>query len=125
MAEAKRILVVDDQRPVAEMLLAVLKEEGFDVRVCVDSGRAVARASSFQPHLVILDLVMPGLSGRDVLKDLRSTVENAHTPVLLVTAYPSAAALFQANHVEGVEFLSKPFDVDELVDKIRGMLNTH
>ncbi|MBI4492909.1 MAG: response regulator [Chloroflexi bacterium] len=122
MDEAQRILVIDDQRPVAEMLLAVLQELGYEVRVCVDAERAVQRALAFQPHLVILDLVMPGLSGKDVLRELRAQPATAQTPVLLVTAYHAAAEQLQAHPGEGVQILEKPFDIEALVARVRQMI---
>lgn len=122
MGEAKRILVVDDQRPVAEMLLAVLRGEGYEARVCVDPERAVQRAESFEPHLIILDLVMPGLSGADVLQQIRAMPTTAQVPVLLVTAYHSAAELLQTQLAKGVQLMEKPFDIEELVAKVREML---
>src|SRR5687768_109647 len=104
------------------MLLAVLQEEGFEVRVCVDPHRVVQRATAFQPHLVILDLVMPDLSGADLLKELRATPEVAETPILLVTAYPSAAERLEGQPLDRVAFLEKPFDVDALVERVQSMV---
>jgi DNA-binding response OmpR family regulator len=118
----KRVLVVDDQRPVADMLLAVLREEGFDVQVCVAADEASQQALIYQPHLVILDLVMPQRSGADVLRELRSRHETAHIPILLVTAFPSAQKHVAANHEDGVQFMNKPFDIDELTERVRQMV---
>lgn len=122
MPQARRVLVVDDQRPVAEMLLAVLRGEGFEVRVCVEAERAVQRAVAFEPDLIILDLVMQGQSGTEVLRELRATPATAQTPVLMVTAYHSAAEQLQLHPADGVQLMEKPFDIEDLLERVEGML---
>lgn len=122
MSAARRILVVDDQRPVAEMLLAVLRGEGFDVRVCMDPRLALQRAMAFAPDLIILDLVMPEVSGQDLLRSLREADVTARTPVLLMTAYHSAAEKLNLEPRNNVELMEKPFDIEDLVVRVRSLL---
>lgn len=122
MAGPRRILVVDDQRPVADLLKAVFRAEGFEVQVCVDAESAVSQALASQPDLILLDLVMPGRTGADILRELRSLPATSSTPVLLVTGYLAAAYRMDILQLGAVKLLGKPFDIEELVAAARELL---
>lgn len=121
MAQAKRVLVIEDQATVADMLLAVLADEGFEARACLDPSQALSDTLAFRPDLIILDVVMPGVSGGEVLRQIRTTPGSATTPVLVLTAYHAAADQLLAEGQAGLEVVDKPFDLEELMSKIRQM----
>lgn len=85
---AKRILIVDDDPDMVEMLWFALHREGYAVRTAVTPREALKKALLFPPDLVLLDLVMPGLSGFNVCERLRSHSATASVPIIMVTALP-------------------------------------
>ena len=110
-----KILVIDDDPSIRLLLNDVLESEGFDV-VTVDDGFAGLRAiESEHPDCVILDVMMPGIDGHDVLKRIRATLGGPELPVVMLTAAADDAQAWRA-WTEGVDyFLAKPFDPDELL----------
>ena len=93
--EEKLILVVDDQEPVRTMLRRILENEGFQVR-CVGNGRdAVTEATAIIPDLILLDIMMPGISGLEVIKILQQQDTTAAIPIILITAKDTPADIAQ------------------------------
>ncbi|MDQ3367360.1 MAG: response regulator [Myxococcota bacterium] len=111
-----RVLVVDDEPMVRETLGQVLKEEGYVVELAVDGESALECVYAARPDAILLDLMMPGMNGRQFLQTLRSEPAYADVPVLLMTAVHglevSPATLGASEVVE------KPFNVDELLNKV-------
>lgn len=115
-----RILLVDDEEAIRDNLGAFLVRSGFDVQVAADGEQALQLLAGHQPDLVVLDVVMPRVDGREVLRRLRGG--NVWVPIVLLTqvgeSYERAAAL-----EEGADdYLNKPFDPQELVARIRAIL---
>ncbi len=118
-AEKKlRVLAVDDHPKVLTFIEIDLKLRGFEV-ICTSSGQeALELVSSAKPDIMLLDMVMPGMDGFEVLKRLRAVSE---LPVIAVSAHTSAAG--EALSLGASDFLAKPFRPDELVYKINTLLN--
>lgn len=115
-----RVLLADDDDAIRENLGAFLGRAGFDVQTAADGVAALTAVASGKPQLIVLDVVMPGIDGRSVLRRLRAA--GTWTPVVLLTqigeSYERAAAL-----EEGADdYLNKPFDPQELVARIRAIL---
>lgn len=110
-----RVLVVDDDPMVRETLGQVLLDEGYAVDLAVDGEDALARVREARPDAVLLDLMMPGMNGRQFLHALRDSPEHANLPVLLMTAVHG----LEANHATlGAEVIYKPFNVEDLLNKV-------
>jgi CheY-like chemotaxis protein len=118
---APRILIVDDTPALLDVVRTCLEDEGYHVQTCLESRYAVDLASADPPDLIMLDVVMPEVSGWDVLARLRRDARFRHTPVIVCTAYV-AEALGRLAELKGPDqhlgLLPKPFDVDELIEVV-------
>lgn len=115
-----KILIVDDDENVTDILEEHLGSAGFEVAALNDSRRAVQTATLFRPDLFIFDMVMPQPDGYRLTGLMRTIPVFQRTPVMLITALGysnSNPASFGAN-----DFLTKPFDMDEIIPKIQGLL---
>jgi DNA-binding NtrC family response regulator len=112
------ILVVDDDESTREMIAIALSEEGYLVEQAEDAGKALARIAVRAPHLVLLDVRMPGMSGRELLPLLRQ--EHPELPIVLTSADPRLAR--EGAHEGAAAVLIKPFDLDDLLDIVAGAL---
>ena len=114
MLEGLRILAVEDDPDTAEVVRSVLQEQGHEVRTAADGRKALAELAGWQPDVVILDLLLPALSGHALLRYLRDLPEYRQTPVLVMSgALPTLAKVDGATSV-----LSKPFELTQLIAMI-------
>lgn len=111
-----RVLVVDDDPMVRETLGNVLLDEGYMVDLAVDGEDALAQVQATRPDAVLLDLMMPGMNGRQFLQALRDDPVHGHIPVLLMTAVHGLEVSFAT--LGTTEVIYKPFNVDELLNKV-------
>lgn len=114
-----KILVVDDERPIADILKFNLEKEGYEVIVAFDGIEAVELAFSQQPDLILLDLMLPGKDGMDVCREVRSKLQ---TPIIMLTAKDS-----EIDKVLGLEFgaddyVTKPFSTRELLARVKAQM---
>ena len=114
-----RILVVDDDTALAEMIGIVLRTEGFEPHFCEDGGTAVDAFRSAKPDLVLLDLMLPGLSGIDVCARIR---EESGVPIIMLTAKSDTDDLVKGLESGADDYVVKPFNPKELVARIRTRL---
>jgi CheY-like chemotaxis protein len=117
----KRILVVDDEIPIAELLAQALADEGYETRKVVQSLRVYDAVREYQPDLILLDLMMPYLSGQDELKLISMDPEShRRIPVIVVTAMVDAKREEATLREFGVtEIVLKPFDLNALVRLVK------
>jgi len=115
-----RILVVDDEANIAELLATSLSFAGFEVRTADNGVAALETARAFGPDLLLLDVMMPGLDGFDVLRSLRSG--GSRTPVLFLTARDAAEDRVAGLTLGGDDYVTKPFSLEEVVARIRAIL---
>ena len=114
MAMTRRILVVDDDPSVRTLVTDVLRLDGYEVTTAEDGHAALRAIEMSRPDCMVLDVMMPGLNGHEVLAQVRAN-ESAHLPVVMLTAHADDEAQWQA-WSSGVDyFLAKPFDADELL----------
>lgn len=117
------ILVVDDERMLAETISFNLEKEGFTVVVAHDGETALARAREHKPDLVILDLMLPKISGWEVCRALRSSGEDKlDAPILMLTARGEEADKVLGLELGADDYLVKPFGMRELVARVRALL---
>jgi CheY-like chemotaxis protein len=115
-SNAPTVLIVEDSEPIRRILALLLEGHGYSV-VTTDEGRlGLALALELQPQIITLDISLPDLDGRDVLRLLRADPRTQSIPVVVVSAY--ASMLSPADRALASEVLSKPFDVDELLDRV-------
>ena len=111
----RRILVVDDDRSVLSMVSDLLEIEGYDVVQATHGFAALQAVEEYLPDCVILDVMMPGLDGHEVLRQIRGNPDRSRLPVVMLTAASEDEHTWQA-WTEGVDyFLTKPFDPPELL----------
>ena len=115
-----RLLVVDDEPNIRELLSASLRYAGFEVATASDGQQALALAESFKPDLLVLDVMMPGLDGFGVVRRLRQS--GRHTPVLFLTARDAAEDKVSGLTLGGDDYVTKPFSLDEVIARIRAVL---
>jgi two-component system response regulator (stage 0 sporulation protein F) len=107
-----KLLVVDDQKGIRQLLAEVFAESGYDIATCADGYRALEVIAEFDPDLILMDIKMPGLSGIDTLRKLRET--DSARKVIMMTAYGERRYMDEANALGVCHFIYKPFDIDEL-----------
>jgi two-component system response regulator RegX3 len=115
----QRILIVEDEESLADSVRYNLEREGFKVDVAVDGLRALDRFRSAPPALVILDLMLPELSGLDVCRSIRA---ESDVPIIVVTAKDSEADKVTGLELGADDYVTKPFSVRELVSRVRAHL---
>jgi two-component system response regulator MprA len=111
-----RVLVVDDEPMVRETLGQVLSDEGYVVDLAVDGEAALERVHAARPDAILLDLMMPGMNGRQFLQALRDDPAYTNIPVLLMTAVHGLEVNLAT--LGASEVVEKPFNVDELLNKV-------
>jgi len=116
-----RILVVDDTPALLDVVRKCLEQEGYHVRTCLESRYAMQMAQAEPPDIIMLDVVMPEVSGWEVLASLRTNPAFQRTPVIVCTAYV-AEAIGRLEELKGPDqhlgLLPKPFEVEELVEVV-------
>ena len=115
-----RILVVDDEAVLADLLGAALRYQGWDVRTASNGWEALDQARGFDPDAVVLDIQMPGLDGLETLARLRKT--DPHLPVLFLTARDAVADRITGLRAGADDYVTKPFDLDEVAARIDALL---
>jgi two-component system, cell cycle response regulator len=119
---ATRILVVDDVPDNVEILDARLTSRGYVVDTATNGEEALARVREAHPHLILLDVMMPGMDGREVVRRLRDDPEIPFIPIILVTALTDADDVVQGLESGADDYISKPFNFRELEARVRAML---
>ncbi len=114
-----RILVVDDDEALAEMLDIVLRSEGFQARLCHVGDTALEAFREYRPDLVLLDLMLPGRDGVDVCRDIRA---ESGVPVVMLTAKSDTTDVVHGLEAGADDYVAKPFKTQELVARIKTRL---
>jgi len=125
--DKERILVVDDDTQVVDFIIRVLQaDEGKqrrELETAADGFEAGLKIASFKPHLVVLDLMMPGLDGFKACEQVKSNPETKNIKVLIVTAFGSVENIERALRLGADGYLVKPLNVEELQEKVRDLLS--
>ncbi|MDA8914613.1 response regulator [Amylibacter sp.] len=118
----KTITIIEDEPFIIEALSFILEKEGFIVKSISDGAKAIEFVKDTNPDLVILDIMLPNVSGMKILEDIRSTKLIAELPVLMLTAKGQKKDRRAAEDAGVNEFMTKPFDNAELIQQIKHML---
>ena len=115
-----RILVVDDENSISELIATSLKFVGFDVRTAATGAAALQVAEEFKPHALVLDVMLPDQNGFEVCRQLRS--EGHNVGVLFLTARDTVEDKIAGLTIGGDDYVTKPFSLEELVARLRALL---
>lgn len=118
----KRVLVVDDERDIVDLLTFNLEKEGFAVTQSFDGESALKAIRTDRPDLVILDLMLPGLSGLDVCRQVRRDRETENLPIIMLTAKGEPLDKVIGLEIGADDYLAKPFNIRELTARLRAVL---
>lgn len=119
---AKKILVVDDDKAVVDVISRWLKNNNYEVIESFSGMRVVAIAVNEKPDLILLDNILPSKTGFSILERLRESAETAKIPVIIVTAISSQQMHDIAIELGAVDFIGKPLDLQEMLEKIKKAL---
>ncbi|MEJ2556464.1 MAG: response regulator, partial [Anaerolineae bacterium] len=116
------VLIAEDEGGVREIEHRILSSNGIVTLLAGNGQQTLEIAQSRRPDLILLDLMMPGMSGRDVLQALKSNPATQHIPVLVVSARSSWQTIEECYMLGAVDFLTKPFEYEELLSRVRRAL---
>jgi two-component system, OmpR family, response regulator len=119
-APRQRILVVDDERSITDLVGTALRYEGFSVETASAGRRALEAATAFRPHLVILDVMLPDLDGFAIQE--RLVADGIRTPILFLTARDATEDKVRGLTMGADDYVTKPFSLEELVARVRAIL---
>ena len=114
-----RILIVDDDDVMRQLFQFVLEREGYEVAEAESGEEILARVVDFKPNLILLDVMMPRISGLDVCRQLKKDSRTQHVPVIIVSAYTNAVTRAEGQLAGAIDFINKPCSPYQLLDKIR------
>ena len=114
----KRILIVEDELSIIELLTLVLSREGYEVASCQTGRDAINMIKEFHPHLILLDVMLPGLDGAGIIKIMAEDEMLSNIPVIVTSALTESARMFQP-YPQVKDFCSKPFVLTDLVAKVK------
>jgi two-component system, OmpR family, response regulator len=119
-AASARVLVVDDEPNIADVISMALRFEGFQVETAGSGSAALRGATAFRPHLIVLDVMLPDFDGFEVARRLGE--RRAGTPILYLTARDATEDKVRGLTLGGDDYVTKPFSVEELIARIRSIL---
>ena len=122
MVSKQKILIVDDDNNIAELISLYLVKECFETRICNDGETAIAAFDSFQPNLVLLDLMLPGIDGYQVCRELRT---RSQVPIIMLSAKGEVFDKVLGLEMGADDYMEKPFDSKELVARVKAVLRRY
>lgn len=118
----QKVLVVDDERPIADILKFTLEKEGYDVYCAYDGDEAVDAAHTYEPDMILLDIMLPGKDGMEVCRLIRRTSD---VPIIMLTAKDSELDKVLGLELGADDYVTKPFSSRELLARIKANLRRH
>ena len=119
-----RILLVDDEKTVCEVLKIQLEDEGYEVEVAYDGQEGWEKISNFDPDVVVSDVMMPRLNGIDFCRKIKDNHETRFTPVVIMTTLSDRTKRYEALEAGADEFLNKPVDSIEMMTRLRSLIRS-
>ena len=118
-----KVLVIDDSVTVCAVMKKMLRSAGFEVEQALDAESGLALAQTLRPHLIFLDIVLPGMNGFSALRKLRRDPNLREVPVIMISGNEMATEQFFAEAIGADDFMKKPFDRFEVFARIEGLLD--
>lgn len=122
MAIKQRILIVDDDENIAELISLYLTKECFETKIVYDGESALTQLSSFKPNLILLDLMLPGIDGYQVCREIR---KNNNTPIIMLSAKGETFDKVLGLELGADDYMIKPFETKELVARVKAVLRRY
>ena len=122
MAEKQRILIVDDDANIAELISLYLNKECYETKIVYDGEEALRAFSSFSPNLILLDLMLPGIDGYQVCREIRMT---SQVPIIMLSAKGEVFDKVLGLELGADDYMIKPFDSKELVARVKAVLRRY
>jgi CheY-like chemotaxis protein len=119
---AEKILLVDDNTTNLQVLFQALSPEGYELLVAQSGEQALETAAEAKPDLVLLDVKMPGIDGFETFRRLRAGEATAEIPVVFISAHANVESMDEAKVLGAEGYLTKPFQFDEVIAKVREVL---
>ena len=119
MDDTKRVLIVDDDKHISELLKLYFEKDGFEVSSCFTGDAVMPMVRAMEPDVIILDLMLPGLSGFDVMRELRRVSD---VPVLMLTARSDTLDKIIGLELGADDYVLKPFEPKELLARVKAVL---
>ena len=118
----RKVLVIEDDANIAELLRLYLEKDGFEVSIAVDGGKGVSEFERFDPDLVLLDIMLPVMDGWSVCREIRST---SKTPIIMLTAKGETLDKVSGLEMGADDYIVKPFDVKELIARVHAVMRRY
>ncbi len=118
----RRVLLIEDEPNIIEAISFILSRDGWTVHTHEDGSTAIDKVRAAPPDMVILDVMLPGRSGFDILRDLRESAETADLPVMMLTARGQSKDRDLAERLGANHFMTKPFSNQDVRDQVRLMM---
>jgi len=118
----KRILVIEDDEDISELIHYNFKNEGYEVCVVSEGDKANAEMTRSQPHVIILDIMLPGKSGLDILKEVRNSSKFKNIPIIMLTAKGEEFDIVLGLELGADDYITKPFSPKELLARTKAVL---
>ena len=119
MANKQKILIVDDDDNIAELISLYLTKECFDTKIVNDGESAISAFDSYEPNLILLDLMLPGIDGYQVCREIRA---KSSTPIIMLSAKGEVFDKVLGLELGADDYMEKPFDTKELVARVKAVL---
>ena len=117
----KRVLVVEDDQAIADMLSKMLARF-YEVRVVHDGGAAIPTAGAFRPDVILLDVNLPNMDGFAIAQELKASHELARVPIIFLTAQDRSLDVVKGIQAGAKHYITKPFKMDDVIKKVRRLL---
>lgn len=118
--KSRKILIVEDEKHIAEGLMLNLSLQGYEVDIAFDGVAALAKWKEWRPHLIVLDVMLPGIDGFSVLRNIR--LEDERLPILILSAKGDSTDRIKGLHYGVDDYLTKPFNLEEFLLRIERLL---
>ncbi|HMQ07760.1 MAG TPA: response regulator transcription factor [Saprospiraceae bacterium] len=125
MESEVRILIVDDEEDIIEFLNYNLQKEGYIVETAFDGQEAIDKANTFNPHLIVLDIMMPGMDGIEVCEKLREIPQHKDTIIAFLTARSESFTQITALEIGGDDFINKPIKPNVFKARVKALIRRH
>lgn len=122
VSEKQKILVVDDDQHIAELISLYLMKDGYDTQEVYDGKKALEAVTTYQPDLILLDLMLPGMDGYQVCAEVRKT---SKVPIIMLTAKGETFDKVLGLELGADDYIVKPFDAKELVARVKAVLRRY
>lgn len=121
MDKMQKILAVDDNEDILEVLKLILEDYDYDVKTLADGRKLVDQIEEYKPDLILLDIMLGEIDGRELCKTIKSNKDTHDIPIIMISASHGLSGQYKPYDAPN-DFLAKPFDISELVDKVQSQL---